>query len=80
MMKREQLKVSIIIPYYNVDEWLQETLDSIKRQTFPDYEVIIVDDGSKPSLDASRFSLSANTRVIRIEHRGTAAARNAGSR
>ncbi len=40
------IKISIIIPVYNVEKYLQECLDSILNQTFGDYEIICVDDGS----------------------------------
>ena len=38
--------LSIIVPIYNVEEYLPECLDSIFAQTFTDYELILVDDGS----------------------------------
>ena len=37
---------SIIIPVYNVEKYLRECIESILKQTFTDYEVILVDDGS----------------------------------
>ena len=40
------MKVSIIIPTYNDEKTITETLDSVVSQTYDDYEVIIVDDGS----------------------------------
>lgn len=40
------MKISIIIPCYNIAEYIEETLRSIKEQTFSDYEVILIDDGS----------------------------------
>ena len=40
------VKVSIGVPVYNVEAYLRECLDSIMNQTFKDFEVIMVDDGS----------------------------------
>ena len=40
-------KISIIIPVYNVEKYIEKCLYSIKRQTYSNYEIIIVDDGSK---------------------------------
>ena len=40
-------KLSIVIPLYNVEDYIERCLESIKKQTFKDYEVIIVNDGTK---------------------------------
>ena len=40
------VKVSIGVPVYNVEEYLRQCLNSIMEQTFTDFEVIMVDDGS----------------------------------
>ena len=40
------VKVSIGVPVYNANEYLRECLDSILNQTFQDFEVLLVDDGS----------------------------------
>lgn len=75
-------KVSIIIPCYNVDELLIERcLKSINLQTFSDYEVIIVDDGSKPEYQKIFDSLEEKCKNISIfhqENKGVSAARNFG--
>ena len=39
-------KISLIIPVYNVEKYIRETLESVLAQTFTDYEVIMVNDGS----------------------------------
>lgn len=45
-MKDSSIKFSIIVPVYNVEKFLRESLDSIVAQTFKDFEVICVNDGS----------------------------------
>lgn len=72
--------VSVIVPAYNVADYVAEALESLLNQTFRDFEVIIVDDGSTdntadciaPYLADSRF------RLIRQTNHGLAAARNRG--
>ena len=41
-----QPKISIIIPVYNVEEYLEQTIESILNQTLKDFELILIDDGS----------------------------------
>ena len=41
------MKFSIVIPIYNVEKYLRECIDSVLSQTFEDYEIIIVDNGSE---------------------------------
>lgn len=43
---RDVPKVSIVVPNYNGEAWLRETIESVRAQTFPDWEMIVVDDGS----------------------------------
>ena len=72
---------SIIVPVYNVENYLKRCLDSIKAQTYADYEAILIDDGS---LDASGSICDAYVeqdnrfKVIHKENGGLAAARNTG--
>jgi len=40
-------KLSIVVPFYNVEAYLEECLESLTRQTLRDLEVIMVDDGSR---------------------------------
>lgn len=75
----EKPKLSVIIPVYNVEKYLCRCVDSILGQTFPDFEVLLVDDGS---LDNSgkicdEYSCKDNrVRVFHKENGGPAKARN----
>ena len=76
--------VSVVIPAYNAAAYLEKTLDSVRAQTFTDYEVIVVDDGSTDGTHAlaegylARHGLRG--RAIRQENKKIAGARNAGMR
>src|SRR5437660_4655595 len=76
----EPAKVSVIVPCYNLGEYLDEAVDSVLAQTFQDFEIVVVDDGSTDQ--ATRRLLAAyekpRTRVIRSENRGLPAAKNLG--
>lgn len=77
------IKVSIIIPVYNVEKYLRQCLDSVINQTLRDIEIICINDGSTDgSADILREYSSADGRitVITQENRGLSAARNAGIR
>ncbi len=70
--------VSILIAAYNAEPWLTETLDSATGQTWPNVEVILVDDGSTDdTLALARRYEARGVRVIAQENRGACAARNA---
>ena len=75
------VKVSIIIPVYNVEPYLQQCLDSVHAQQDPSFEVILVDDGSTDN-SGKICDLFAethnNTTVIHQENGGLSDARNAG--
>ncbi len=72
--------VSVVIPAYNVAPYISETLDSIFAQTFADYEVIVVNDGSPDTKELERALDAYLGRIVylRQENRGAGAARNAG--
>lgn len=72
-------KVSVILPVYNVEEYLRQALDSIVNQTLKDIEIICVNDGSKDnSLNILEEYASKDDRVkiINQENQGQGAARN----
>jgi GT2 family glycosyltransferase len=72
-------KVSVVIATYNGARTLQSCLDSLGKLNYPNYEVILVDDGSTDRVPeiAKQFS---SVRYIRQENQGLSAARNAGIR
>lgn len=69
--------VSILIPAYNAQTWIADTIESALAQTWPRKEIIVVDDGSKDQTRAvaSRFA-SNNVLVVSQANQGAAAARN----
>ena len=75
------VKLSIIIPVYNVALWLPQTVKSVLEQTEADFELILVDDGATDGSGelCDAFALAdSRVRVIHQENQGVSAARNAG--
>jgi glycosyltransferase involved in cell wall biosynthesis len=69
--------VSILIPAYNAAAWIAESLESAIAQTWPNIEIIVVDDrSSDDTLNIARRYESDRTRVVTQENQGAAAARN----
>jgi glycosyltransferase involved in cell wall biosynthesis len=69
--------VSILIPAYNSEEWIADTLQSAIAQTWQRKEIIVVDDGSKDrTAEVARRFASNMVRVVSVENGGAAAARN----
>lgn len=81
-MNMERLPVvSIVIPVYNAEHYLHKMLDGAVRQTFKDYELILVDDGSTDGSLAvceDYQQKDARIHVIHQENAGASAARNRG--
>lgn len=74
-------KISVIIPVYNVEKYLEECIDSVLKQTYRDFEIILVDDGSTDSSGdiCDRYALKdERIRVIHKENAGLSSARNVG--
>ena len=74
-------EISIIVPVYNVEKYLDHSLSTIKNQTFTDWECILVDDGSTDAspLICDRFSQEDKRfRVIHQKNSGVSVARNIG--
>lgn len=76
-------KVSIITPCYNGEKYISETIDSVLSQTYSDWEMIVVDDGSKDkSVEIVEKYIKKDSRIklVKQENAGSAAARNNGIR
>ena len=73
--------VSVIVPVYNVEKYLEQCVDSVLNQTYRNLEIILVDDGSQ---DSSReicdtyINVDSRVKVIHQENGGSSSARNAG--
>lgn len=74
---------SVIIPAYNASKFIRYTLDSVRHQTFDDYEIVVINDGSKDdTLEAVKAYFiefpGLNYKIIDQENRGIGGARNSG--
>jgi glycosyltransferase involved in cell wall biosynthesis len=74
------LKVSVIIPTYNCENYICETIDSVFAQTYQDFEIIVVDDGSTDNTKEVLKKYSDRIRYFFQEKSGPSVARNAGVR
>lgn len=74
-------KVSIVIPIYNVEAYLEECVYSVLIQTFKDFEILLIDDGSKDSSGKFCDEIALKDSRIRVFHKsngGLSSARNYG--
>ena len=77
----DQPAVSVVIPAFNAERYLQQAVESVLAQSFKNFECIVVDDGSTDRTQRILAELSqrdARVRPLRIEHSGIVAALNAG--
>lgn len=74
-------KVSVVLPVYNVERFVQGTVESVLAQTYDDFELLIIDDGSPDrSVEICRHFEDPRIRIISQKNRGLAGARNTGIR
>lgn len=74
------MKFSIVIPVYNVEKYISKCLESIKNQTYDNFEVIIVNDGSKQNEEKiiKKYLKDSRFKYIKKENGGISEARNVG--
>lgn len=76
------IKVSVIIPVYNVEKYIEKCLDSVVNQTIKDIEIIIVNDGStdmsKEKINTYLQKYSEKIKYLEKENGGLSSARNYG--
>jgi glycosyltransferase involved in cell wall biosynthesis len=74
--------ISVVVPVYNIKDYVQTCVESIQKQTFRDLEIILVDDGSNDGSSAICEELASHDgriTVIRQPNQGLSAARNTGT-
>ena len=74
------MRFSIIVPVYNVKDYLEECVDSIINQDYLDREIILVDDGSDDGSEdiCDKYKVFHDVKVVHKDHGGLSSARNAG--
>lgn len=73
--------VSFIVPFYNAEQYISKCVDCILQQTYPHWELLLIDDGSKDqsaSISDQCATIDNRIRVIHQENKGVSAARNIG--
>ncbi len=79
--EKNEFAISVIIPFYNVEKYFQDCLDSLSRQTFQNFETILINDGSTDTSGeiAKRYASSQkNVTIITKNNEGQGKARNQG--
>lgn len=74
-------KISVIVPVYNTEKYLHRCIDSILAQTFTDFELLLIDDGSKDNSGTICDEYAAKDSRVRVFHKengGVSSARNLG--
>ena len=71
-----KIRFSVLIPAYNIEKYIRQTIDSVLAQSFTDYEIIVIDDGSTDQTPRWLESYGTRIQVIRQSNQGPEAARN----
>lgn len=72
------LRISVIIPTYNRGWIIKEAIDSVLTQNYPDFELIVVDDGSTDDTQNILAEYKSRIRILQQDNKGVSAARNYG--
>jgi glycosyltransferase involved in cell wall biosynthesis len=78
LVSKSEPLVSVIIPVYNGAKFLPAAVDSVLAQSYRNFEIVVVDDGSEDDTPAVAAELADKIRYFREPHRGVAATRNRG--
>ena len=75
----EEMDISVVIPFYNNVDWLYDAINSIKEESDLEYEIIVVNDGSKEEIDTNKIiNNKKRIRIIKQYNQGAGSARNTG--
>lgn len=78
-MSIDNIRFSVVIPLYNKEKYVEQTLRSVLEQSYPFFEVVVVDDGSSDkSISIVKSIKDSRIRIISQKNGGVAAARNTG--
>jgi glycosyltransferase involved in cell wall biosynthesis len=79
MSEAKKVRFSVVVPVHNREKYVCAAIDSVLSQTFTDYELIAVDDGSTDGTPEALKSYGNRIRVIRQQNQGPEVARNSGA-
>ena len=78
----EKMRFSVVVPLYNKEQYIERTLQSILSQTYRDYEIIVIDDGSNDGSYSKAESIlkqySKSSIIFKQQNSGVGSARNKG--
>lgn len=77
-MKKNEPLISVVIPTFNHEEYIEEAIQSVLEQTYKNYEIIVVDDGSKDNTRNIIRKFENNIKYIHQKNQGPSFARNRG--